>query len=137
MGITTIETETATGSASETQASDVVQWFLDYYWIRHPVSQETLAAWRSDLQSLQKWLGGARKQTLMAAGRQDLRAFLDARYRLAGEAPNETPSLTCIKRFYFYLVEVGLRTDDPTERLYVRTPRLLRHNLQVISGKRN
>ncbi|HEY6125358.1 MAG TPA: site-specific integrase [Steroidobacteraceae bacterium] len=117
--------------------SDVVQWFLDYYWIRHPISNDTIAAYRSDLIALERWLTIFHDKTLLTASDQNLRAFLDSHYRTGGRRPGDVPSLACIKRFYFYLVEVGLRADDPTEHVYVRMPRLAKHNLVVIAGNRN
>ncbi len=118
-------------------ASDVVQWFLDYYWIRHPISNESIAAYRVELATLEFWLTANRSKSLVNASDKDLRAFLDARYRVDCRTPGDVPSFSCIKRFYFYLVESGLRADDPTEHLYVRTPRILKTNLTVIPGKRN
>lgn len=105
-------------------ASDVVQWFLDYYWIRHPISDATVAAYRTDLLALDRWLSVFRSSTLLTATGKDLRAYFDDSYRARARQPGNTPSLSCIKRFYFYLAEVGLRDDDPTERVFVRTPLL-------------
>ena len=150
MGITTIDFDAArrNGATSgrlrrlapgtrDTPAADVVQWFLDYYWIRHPISDDALAQYRRDLLEVAQWLESARKKTLLTASLQDLREYLRLPRGAGGEQPANPPSLSCIKRFYFYLVEVGLRTDDPTEHLYVRTPRHIRHNLEVINGNRN
>jgi len=117
--------------------TDVVQWFLDYYWIRHPVSRDTIDAYRADLLELGRWLSVFRNKTLLAAADKDVREFLEGRYRTGGRLMRDLPSMTCIKRFYFYLVEVGLRTEDPTEHVYVRTPRLVRQDLTVILGKRD
>jgi site-specific recombinase XerD len=117
--------------------SDVVQWFLDYYWIRHPISKDTIAAYRSDLVALERWLTIFHDKTLLAASEQNLRAFLDSHYRAGAQRPGDVPSLACIKRFYFYLVEVGLRADDPTEHVYVRMPRIVKHNLVVVAGAQN
>ena len=116
--------------------TDVVQWFLDYYWIRHPVSRDTVEAYRSDLLELSRWLTVFRNKTLTTAVDVDLREFLESRYRSEGRLMHDMPSLSCIKRFYFYLAEVGLRVDDPTEHVYVRTPRLVRQDLSVILGKK-
>jgi integrase/recombinase XerD len=118
------------------RTSDVVQWFLDYYWIRHPISEAAMAAYRADLIALEDWLKAVRNSSLQGAGAADLRAFLDSRYRTDGRPSDQIPSVTCIKRFYFYLVDVGLRTDDPTERVYVRMPRREKHDLTVIQGRR-
>lgn len=107
-------------------SSDIVQWFLDYYWIRHAISHETLAAYRSDLLSLELWLSVFRHKTLVEASAPDLREFLEVRHRTSNRQLRDLPSLTCIKRFYFFLVSVGLRTEDPTESLYVRAPHVKR-----------
>lgn len=102
-------------------ASDIVQWFLDYYWIRHALSRDTLNAWRADLLSLEIWLSVLRHKTLAEAASQDIRDFLDVRYRAANGSMQGLPSVACIKRFYFFLVEVGVRVDDPTEHVYPRS----------------
>ena len=117
--------------------SDVVQWFLDYYWIRHPISKDMIAAYRTDLIALERWLTIFHDKTLIAASEQNIRAFVDSHYHAGNRRPGDVPSLSCIRRFYFYLVEVGLRTDDPTEHVYVRMPRIVKHNLVVVAGKKN
>jgi len=116
--------------------TDVVQWFLDYYWIRHPISRETVDAYRADLLDLSRWLTVFRNKTLIAACDKDVREFFESRYHSGSRLMRDMPSLSCIKRFYFYLAEVGLRVDDPTEHVYVRTPRLVRQDLAVILGKK-
>jgi integrase/recombinase XerD len=122
-------------AAREPRADDgVVQWFIDYYWIRHALPDNTLDAWRSDLLALERWLGLARNRTLLTAGGGDLREFFDSRYRAGASAIRDLPSLTCIRRFYFYLVEAGFRADDPTENVYVRTPRLGGRDLANVPG---
>jgi integrase/recombinase XerD len=118
-------------------ASDVVQWFLDYFWIRHPISPDKIAAYRADLIALERWLSFFHGKPLTAATEQDLRNFAESHYCAGNQRVGDVPSLTCIRRFYFYLVEVGLRTDDPTEHVYVRMPRLLRHNLTRVAAKTN
>jgi|SRR5690242_9050508 len=131
MGITTVDSE------NRAQAEpDVVQWFLDYYWIRHPISRDTMTAYRADLVDLARWLLVFRNKTLIAANEKDVREFLENRYRPGNRLMRDVPSLSCIKRFYFYLAEVGLRADDPTEHVYVRTPRLVRHDLTIVNGQK-
>jgi integrase/recombinase XerD len=121
-----------TRQARARRTSEVVQWFLDYYWIRHPISEGAIAAYRADLAALDRWLAAFRNTSLQAASAQDLRAFLDQHYRPDGRPAGEIPSVSCIKRFYFYLMEVGLRTDDPTERVFVRMSRRPNRELAVI-----
>jgi integrase/recombinase XerD len=106
-----------------TPPADVIQGFLDYYWIRHALSERTLTTWRADLLSLERRLGLAHDRTLVTATAANLRDIFE-RAR-GGTLVNELPSLSCIRRFYYYLVAAGIRADDPTESVYVPTPRLL------------
>jgi integrase/recombinase XerD len=149
MGITNVEVdpartgtrkalaETRPGQAREYPSGDLVQWFLDYYWIRHPISQEALGAYRVELLALDHWLSTSRSKSLGAADGRDLREYFGSRLRTGKSQSGGLPSLTCVRRFYFYLMEVGLRRDDPTEQLYVRSPRLVRSNLEVVPRRRS
>jgi integrase/recombinase XerD len=110
----------------------VVQRFLDSYWIKHGVSRETLEAYRVDLEMLDGWLQGAKGRSLVTASAGDIRDFLATRSPRAGANNHELPSLSCIKRFYSYLLASGYRSDDPTDSVFVRTPRLVRRDLAVL-----
>jgi site-specific recombinase XerD len=110
----------------------VIQRFLDYYWVKHGVSHDTLKAYRTDLIALDRWMLLFKHKTLVTATEGDIREFLDAKYRAGGGRLRALPSLSCIKRFYFYLLEGGFRDDDPTENVFVRTPRLVRRDLSVV-----
>jgi integrase/recombinase XerD len=111
----------------------VVQRFLDSYWVKHGVSRETLAAYRVDLDALDGWLKPAKARSLVTATSGDIRDFLTARSLRASVNGQELPSLSCIKRFYSYLLVSGYRSDDPTDSVFVRTPRLIRRDLAVVS----
>jgi integrase/recombinase XerD len=104
-------------------AATSIERFLDYYWIRHGVSSLILTAYRNDLQALDRWMVSFRGRTLVTALEQDIREFLAAAYRGEDGEQCEPPSLSCIKRFYAYLRVGGLRSDDPTDNVFVRTPR--------------
>jgi integrase/recombinase XerD len=110
----------------------VIQRFIDYYWVKHGVSHDTLKAYRTDLVALDRWMLLFKHKTLVTATEGDIREFLDAKYRAGGGRLRALPSLSCIKRFYFYLLEGGFRSDDPTENVFVRTPRLGRRDLSVV-----
>ncbi|HEY6923769.1 MAG TPA: site-specific integrase [Steroidobacteraceae bacterium] len=114
-------------------STDVVQRFLDAYWVKHGVSRETLEAYRVDLDVLDGWLKRARGRSLVTARPGDIRDFLTTRSQRGGITGAELPSLSCIKRFYSYLLAGGYRGDDPTDSVFVRTPRLVRRDLAVIS----
>lgn len=113
----------------------VVQRFLDSYWIKHGVSHETLAAYRVDLEALDDWLKWNKGRSLVTATSGDIRDFLAARCQRAGVHGQELPSLSCIKRFFSYLLAGGYRSDDPTDSVFVRTPRLVRRDLAVVDRR--
>ena len=111
----------------------VVQRFLDAYWVKHGVSRDTLEAYRVDLYALRGWVRQAKGRSLVAATADDIREFLTARSPQAHASGAALPSLACIKRFYSYLLMGGYRSDDPTESVFVRTPRLVRRNPAAVS----
>jgi len=113
-------------------SGSVIQRFIDFYWVKHGVSRDTISAYRTDLIALDRWMLLFRKRTLVTACEADIREFLNAKYRAGRRTLNNLPSLSCIKRFYFYLLECGYRSDDPTENVFVRTPRLVRRDLSVV-----
>jgi Phage integrase, N-terminal SAM-like domain len=107
----------------------VVQRFLDSYWVKHGVSRETLEAYRVDLVALHGWVKQTKARSLVTATSDDIRDFLAARSQATPVGGQGLPSLSCIKRFYSYLLVSGYRSDDPTESVFVRTPRLVRRDL--------
>ncbi len=132
--ITTVRSPRAAASAADGWggvSSDVVQRFLDAYWVKHGVSRETLEAYRVDLSALDGWLKRVSARSLVTANSGDIRDFLTARSQRGWNGP-ELPSLSCIKRFYSYLLAGGYRSDDPTDSVFVRTPRLVRRDLAVV-----
>lgn len=110
----------------------VIERFLDCYWVKYGVSKETLNAYHDDLVALDRWMVLLKQKTLVSATTQDIRDFLDVKYRTDGGIQRDPPSLSCVKRFYFYLLECGFRDDDPTESVFVRTPRLVRRDLSLV-----
>jgi integrase/recombinase XerD len=105
--------------------SVVIERFLDYYWVRHGVSNSTLETYRNDLTALDGWMARFRGTTLVGATEADIREFITAAWRAGAANLRELPSLSCVKRFYFYLLEGKFRDDDPTESVFMRTPRLV------------
>ncbi len=103
----------------------VIERFLDSMWMRHGFSPPTLEAYRADLRSLDRWLLLMKQRTVVQAGEDDLREFLAVRMEGVAPRPKHPPSLSCIKRFYRFLVDGRFRNDDPTESVFVRAPRLV------------
>jgi site-specific recombinase XerD len=114
----------------------VIQRFLDCYWVKYGVSRDTLKAYRTDLIAVDRWMLTFRRKSLITATERDVRDFLETKYALKKRTVQNMPSLSCVKRFYRFLLEHGFRADDPTENVFVRTPRLSRRDLTVVSGTR-
>jgi integrase/recombinase XerD len=123
-------------SALAAAAQTAIDGFLDTLWMEHGLAANSLAAYRSDLNLLARWLA-ARGTPLAEAGEDDLRLYLAA--RLAPDAPapfsarSQARFLTAIRRFYRYRVRERLRSDDPSGRL--QRPRATRRLPDSLSAR--
>jgi len=98
-----------------------IERFLDKLWMERGLSENTLAAYRNDLNGFALWLTG-RQRSLSAARRQDLLDYLAERVG-AGVRPRTTARLlSSLRRFYRHLIREGRLTDDPSAR--IDTPRI-------------
>jgi integrase/recombinase XerD len=101
---------------SEAGGPGPIDRFLDAVWMERGLSPNTLAAYRADLTALERWLE-EREQTLMAAQRGDVLAFMASRVQ-AGARPRSTArQLSSFRRFYRYLVRDGQLREDPTAQI--------------------
>jgi len=81
--------------------------FLDALWLQDGLSDNTLAAYRIDLQKFADWLHQRGKQ-LPGADANSVRQYLGER---AGRSGART--LSALKRFYRYAVSAGIAAADP------------------------
>ncbi len=96
--------------------------FADTLWIERGLSENTLAAYQSDLSAFAVWLQRERDHGLSAAARVDLLDYL-ALLSQAGRKPRSTARLvSCLRQFYQSLLRRGLIHDDPSTK--VDAPRL-------------
>ncbi|MFZ5594111.1 MAG: site-specific tyrosine recombinase XerD [Pseudomonadota bacterium] len=95
----------------------LVDVFLDALWMENGLSANTLSAYRADLAGLAAWLA-ARNKTLLAARQEDLRAYLAT----CRHARSMARLLSCLRRFYQYLVREGRMQADPSAR--IESPKL-------------
>jgi len=93
--------------------------FLDTLWMERGVSENTLAAYRSDLIAFAKWLDGKHCK-LMEVEDGILRTYL-ATFS-SQSARTLARRLSSLRRLYGYLVREGLMSHDPTAR--IESPRL-------------
>ena len=104
--------------------------FADMLWLEHGLARNSLAAYRSDLALLARWLrlqGGA----LDGAGTAELKGYLAHRTdqgrrqgteRRPFSARSQARFITVCRRYYGWLVRERLRGDDPSAHLEM--PRL-------------
>jgi integrase/recombinase XerD len=84
--------------------------FCDALWLEDGLAQNTIAAYRADLEQLAAFLRG----DLLTADEARVFAFLAAKQGRASSAARRVSSL---KRFYQYCVREGLLHTDPTLKL--------------------
>jgi len=102
----------------------LIEQFADVLWVERGLSQNTLSAYRSDMNKLGAWLLRERKQTLLAAQRSDLLSYL-AQLVSASRSPRSSARLlSCMRQFYQYALREGLIEIDPT--LLIEAPKLQR-----------
>ncbi len=85
--------------------------FLDSLWVESGLSENTLAAYGSDLKIFAKWL---RIKNLLDVSETDVALFLESRYKLGIVSRSSARILSSLRRFYGYLLREGLIEIDPT-----------------------
>ncbi|UCC14116.1 MAG: site-specific tyrosine recombinase XerD [Gammaproteobacteria bacterium] len=93
-----------------------VERFVDTVWMERGLSRNTLAAYRTDLNSLSRWLGESGK-TLEEARRSDLLDYIAARVESGARPRSTARQLSSFRRFFRYLLRDGDRKDDPTSQI--------------------
>jgi len=93
-----------------------IELFLDALWMERGLSDNTLSAYRSDLQGLAKALK-KQNQSLHTALRQDLLTYLAQRAQQGAHARTTARLLSSIRRFYQYQIREGTLKDDPSAQI--------------------
>ncbi len=104
-----------------------IERFLDAAWAEQGLSPAALAAYRSDLQGLARWLQTRRPSPQLAiAARSDLFDYLAMRSDAGYKPRSNARLLSTLHAFYAHAVRLRLRKDDPCALLHPpRLPRLL------------
>ncbi|WP_374728475.1 site-specific tyrosine recombinase XerD [Natronospira proteinivora] len=100
---------------------DSIERFLDAMWMERGLSENTLAAYRADLQNLAKWAQGVEREVETLA-RDDILEFLAWRVQQGARPRSTARQLSSIRRYFRYLVREGRRSDDPSSD--IEMPRL-------------
>lgn len=99
----------------------ILELFLDSAWAERGLSENTLESYRYDLQQLSRFLG-SRGSSLIAAGREDLLAFLATRVS-GGRSPRSLSRyLSGMRQFYQWALREGRIQGDPSA--LIESPKL-------------
>ena len=95
--------------------------FLQALWLEEGLAENTLIAYRRDLEAFSRWLH-PQGRTLVEAQREDLLAYLAHHFGRSGKARSTTRLVSSLRRFYRYLVRERVRNSDPSTQ--IEAPRL-------------
>jgi integrase/recombinase XerD len=94
-----------------------IEAYLDAQWMERGLSENTLSAYRNDLQNLARWLGSHYGETLLQASRDRLLEYLSQRVQQGARPRTTARLLSSIKRFYQYWVREKRLDADPSDRI--------------------
>jgi integrase/recombinase XerD len=94
--------------------TELIDQFIDYYWLSTGASKNTLAAYRSDLKIFNKWLAG---KSLISVNSKHIQDYFSDRQKNNIGSSTQARILTCLHSFYEYLLANQLIIKDPTEQL--------------------
>ncbi|MGH8280268.1 MAG: site-specific tyrosine recombinase XerD [Gammaproteobacteria bacterium] len=93
-----------------------IERFLDAMWGERGLAENTLSAYRADLQSLSRRLD-TQGTVLLAAKREQLLDFLAWRMREGARPRSVARQLSSIRRFYRYMLRENRIGEDPSTRI--------------------
>ena len=94
--------------------TELIDQFIDYYWLSTGASKNTLAAYRSDLKIFSKWLAG---KSFISVNSKHIQDYFSERQKNNIGSSTQARILTCLHSFYQYLLTNQLISKDPTEQL--------------------
>ena len=94
--------------------SDLIDQFIDFYWLTTGASKNTLSAYRSDLKIFSKWLNN---NLLIDVDKKQIQDYFSYRKDSNISASTQSRMLTCLHSFYQFLSEKKNLKIDPTEQL--------------------
>ena len=102
---------------------DFIDQFTSQLWLAHGLSENTLAAYASDMRQLMRFMQ-ARHKSLLQADVADLQAYLAGLFtsQKVKKSTSSNRKISCFKRFYQWLLQSNLRVDDPTATLVLAKP---------------
>lgn len=118
--------------SDSTETAHLLERFLDELWSEQNLSDNTLDAYRNDLNGFIRWLRNHDASlSLLTVQREDILSYLAERTELATKPRSLARCLSSLRRFYAFLRRSKLMTDDPTALL--DSPRIGRPLPKILS----
>ncbi|MFT6771964.1 site-specific tyrosine recombinase XerD [Congregibacter sp.] len=99
----------------------ILETYLDAIWMEKGLSENTLAAYRRDLQAFARW-ASLRHQKTTDISRADIENYLAHLLQAKRSPRSAARALSCLRGYYRYLLRSGELREDPT--LDLDSPRL-------------
>lgn len=96
------------------QSKQIINAFLDALWMERGLSDNTLTAYRNDLNGFSLWLISRNQQDLLKVEKQDVLAYLTWRLNEKRSPRSTARFLSCIRRFYAHQLRQKKILQDPT-----------------------
>ncbi len=93
--------------------SQIIANYLDHLWLEKGLSENTLAAYRTDLQAFARFLS-ARSSALLDCDELNVEAYLAYRVDRGYQHRSTARALSAIKRLFKYLIRTQQRSTNPT-----------------------
>ncbi len=97
--------------SDNSRSCELIDLFADSLWLESGLSENTVSAYRSDLNLFSNWL---QSKSLAEVDQSDIAGFLAARFHQGVGSRSAARLLSCLRRFYSYLLREGMILDDPS-----------------------
>ena len=94
--------------------NNLIDQFIDYYWLTSGASKNTLSAYRSDLNIFNKWLN---QNPFTSVDKKLVQEYFSYRKKSNLSAASQSRILTCLHSFFQYLLNNQKMSNDPTEQM--------------------
>ena len=94
--------------------NQLIDQFIDFYWLTTGASQNTLSAYRSDLNIFSKWLQDTPFENV---NRDLVNEYFSFRKDSNLSTSSQSRILTCLHSFFQYLLEHQIISNDPTDQM--------------------
>jgi len=100
-----------------TSPSDSIDRFIDALWLEDGLAQNTLSAYRRDLEAFERWLEAEQGKALPLAHETDIQAWFAALHS-GSRASTANRRLSALRRYYLWARRQGLVEEDPCLKLH-------------------